>query len=68
MVSRAKSNWNPNQWAILKIKAEQFATMLGYTNFTCMTGWLDRFKAGHNICSGPLCGEAMSSSTKSVDD
>ncbi|KRY13781.1 hypothetical protein T12_14906 [Trichinella patagoniensis] len=51
----AKSNWNPNQWAILKIKAEQFATMLGYTNFTCMTGWLDRFKAGHNICSGPLC-------------
>ncbi|KRZ57283.1 hypothetical protein T02_14200 [Trichinella nativa] len=36
------------------LKAEQFATMLGYTDFTCTTGWLDQFEAGHNICSGRL--------------
>ncbi|KRZ02429.1 Tigger transposable element-derived protein 4 [Trichinella zimbabwensis] len=42
--------------------AEQFATVLGYTDFTCTTGWLDRFKA-----SGRLCDEARSSNTKSVD-
>ncbi|KRX69391.1 Tigger transposable element-derived protein 4 [Trichinella sp. T6] len=52
---------------ILKIKAEQFATMLGYTDFTCTTGWLDQFEARHNICSGRLCGKARSSNTKSVD-
>ncbi|KAL1236667.1 Tigger transposable element-derived protein [Trichinella spiralis] len=35
---------------ILKIKAELFAAMLGYTDFTCTTGWLDKFDARHNIC------------------
>ncbi|OUC47783.1 hypothetical protein D917_06661, partial [Trichinella nativa] len=51
MVSREKfPNWNLICGPILKIKAEQFATMLGYTDFTCTTGWLDRFEAGHNIC------------------
>ncbi|KRZ81134.1 Tigger transposable element-derived protein 4 [Trichinella sp. T8] len=49
------------------LKAEQFATMLGYTDFTCTTGWLDQFEARHNICSGRLCGKARSSNTKSVD-
>ncbi|XP_003382320.1 conserved hypothetical protein [Trichinella spiralis] len=30
--------------------AELFAAMLGYTDFTCTTGWLDKFDARHNIC------------------
>ncbi|KRY08684.1 Tigger transposable element-derived protein 4 [Trichinella patagoniensis] len=44
----------PISGPISKIKAEQFATMLGFTDFTCTTGWLDRSKAGHNICCGRL--------------
>ncbi|KRZ01568.1 Tigger transposable element-derived protein 4 [Trichinella zimbabwensis] len=48
----------PISGPISKINAEQFATMLGYTDFTCTTGWVDRFKARHNIFSGRLCGEA----------
>ncbi|KRY06109.1 hypothetical protein T12_13630 [Trichinella patagoniensis] len=42
--------------------------MLGYTDFTCTTGWLDQFEARHNICSERLCGKARSSNTKSVDN
>ncbi|XP_003370786.1 CENP-B N- DNA-binding domain protein [Trichinella spiralis] len=50
MVSRENfPNWNIICCPILKIKAEQFATMLGYTDFTCTTGWLDQFDARHNI-------------------
>ncbi|KRX61705.1 Tigger transposable element-derived protein 4 [Trichinella sp. T9] len=44
----------PISGPISTIKAEQFATMLGFTDFTCTTGWLDRSKAGHNICCGRL--------------
>ncbi|KRZ65968.1 Tigger transposable element-derived protein 4, partial [Trichinella papuae] len=57
----------PISGPISKINAEQFATMLGYTDFTCTTGWVDRFKARHNIFSGRLCGKARSSNTESVD-
>ncbi|KRX13442.1 Tigger transposable element-derived protein 4 [Trichinella nelsoni] len=54
---------------ILKIKAEQFATMLGYTDFTCTTGWLDQFEARHNICMyEDIDAAAITSDVPTMDD
>ncbi|KRX13741.1 Tigger transposable element-derived protein 4, partial [Trichinella nelsoni] len=54
---------------ILKIKAEQFAAMLGYTDFTCTTGWLDQFEARHNICMyEDIDAAAITSDVPTMDD
>ncbi|KAL1244198.1 Tigger transposable element-derived protein [Trichinella spiralis] len=49
----------PISGPISKIIAEQFATMLGYTDFTCTTGWLDRQKYWRCSKDKKGCGGAI---------
>jgi hypothetical protein len=39
----------PISGLILKIQAEKFAMQLEDKDYSCGTGWLDRFKTWHNI-------------------
>ena len=51
---------------MLKVKAEELARLLDDSEFVCSGGWLDRFKARHNICFGKVSGEAAEVSDKAT--
>lgn len=58
----------PINGPILKAQAEKFAEQLGYKNFKCNNGWIDRFKNRNNIVYGKINGEAKSVDTKVTDE
>jgi hypothetical protein len=58
----------PINGPILKVQAEKFAKQLGHENFTCNSGWLDRFKNRHNIVSAKVSGEALSVDSKTASE
>ena len=39
----------PVSGPILQIKARELALAMGYSDFSCSTGWLERFKSRHGI-------------------
>ena len=45
---------------ILQIKARELALAMGYSDFSCSTGWLERFKSRHGIVFRKMCGESGS--------
>jgi hypothetical protein len=49
----------PINGPILKAQAVKFAKQLGHENFTCNTGWLDRFKNRHNVVYAKVSGDAL---------
>ncbi|XP_031340904.1 tigger transposable element-derived protein 4-like [Photinus pyralis] len=53
--------------AILRTKAEEFGKKV-QDNFVCSEGWVERWKARHNICSGKILGEASDVNTEVVDN
>lgn len=58
----------PINGPILKIQAEKFATQLGYKDFSCNNGWIDRFKNRNNIVYAKVSGEALSVDKTVVSD
>lgn len=58
----------PINGPILKAQAEKFAKQLGYKDFTCNNGWIDRFKNRNNIIYGKINGEAKSVDIKITDE
>jgi hypothetical protein len=58
----------PINGPILKVQAEKFAKQLGHENFTCNSGWLDRFKNRHNIVYAKVSGEALSADSKTASE
>lgn len=56
----------PVNGPLLKVQAEKFAEQLGYSEFTCSNGWLDRFKNRHGISFGKICGEAKSANMDDI--
>lgn len=76
-VDKALLEWFKNQRSsnipitgpLLKTKAEDLARLLNEDHqFKCSTGWLERFKARHNICVGKICGEAADVNKNTVSD
>lgn len=53
----------PVSGPILQIKARELATSMGYNDFSCSTGWLERFKSRHGIVFSKMCGESGSVTT-----
>ena len=49
---------------ILTAKAESLAEDLGYSDWKCSAGWLDRFKKRHNIIFKKVCGESKAVNPK----
>ena len=47
----------PVSGPILKIKAKELALQLGHHEFSCSTGWLERFKTRHGIIFKKITGE-----------
>lgn len=47
----------PTNCTTMKNQAEKFAFQLGYDNFSCTSGWLQRFRIRHNILSTKRNGE-----------
>lgn len=45
---------------ILRQKADEFALLLGKSDFQCSEGWINRFKVRHSIVFGKISGEAAS--------
>lgn len=45
---------------ILRQKANEFAALMGKEYFQCSEGWINRFRARHNIVFGKIVGEAAS--------
>ena len=58
----------PISGPVLQIKARELALSMGYNDFTCSTGWLERFKARHGIVFRKMCGEAGSVTTDMTTD
>lgn len=56
----------PISGPVLKVQAEKFAANLGYLDFVCCNGWLDRFKNRHQIVFSKISGEANSVDTSIV--
>lgn len=48
---------------IVQQKALNYACLLGIDDFKASTGWLNRFKARHNIVGKVLCGESAAADT-----
>ena len=42
---------------VLRIKARELALKMGYSEFHCSSGWLERFKNRHNIVFKKITGE-----------
>uniref|UniRef100_H3ANR4 HTH CENPB-type domain-containing protein n=1 Tax=Latimeria chalumnae TaxID=7897 RepID=H3ANR4_LATCH len=53
---------------ILAEKANQFAAQLGVANFECTNGWLEHFKARHDISSRLVCREANSAPQLQINE
>lgn len=47
----------PTNCVTMQKQAETFAFQLGYANFSCTSGWLQRFRVRHNIFSTKRNGE-----------
>jgi hypothetical protein len=58
----------PLSGTILLSKAEELAAGLGYEDWKCSVGWLDRFKKRHNIAFHSICGEAGDVPIKDCDE
>lgn len=58
----------PISGPILKVQAEKFAAQLGYKEFKCNNGWIDRFKNRNNIVYAKVSGEALSVDKTVVSD
>jgi hypothetical protein len=58
----------PINGPILKVQAEKFVKQLGHENFTCNTGWLDRFKNRHKHCFSKVSGEVLSVDSKTASE
>lgn len=44
-----RGNTIPISGPVMKVKAEEFAKELGFPEWTCSEGWLNRFNTRHNI-------------------
>ena len=51
---------------ILTAKAESLVEDLGYSDWKCSAGWLDRFKKRHNIVFKKVCGESKAVNAEDV--
>ena len=49
-------------------KSEDFAKELGYSDFTCSNGFIDRFKKRRDIVFKSICGESNSVSDDTVEN
>ena len=58
----------PVRGPIIRTQAEKLAKQLGYPDFKCSSGWLQRFQARHDIGFRRICGEATSVNTDNVHD
>ncbi|XP_065284391.1 tigger transposable element-derived protein 6-like [Dermacentor albipictus] len=56
----ARASNVPLSGSIVQQKALNYACLLGIDDFKASIGWLNRFKARHNIVGKVLCGESMS--------
>jgi hypothetical protein len=65
--SFARSGNAPISGPILIAKAESLAKDLGYEQWSCSVGWLDRFKKRHNIVFKSVCGESASVNETEAD-
>ncbi|XP_060868646.1 tigger transposable element-derived protein 4-like [Metopolophium dirhodum] len=54
----------PINGPILQQKANELAEGLGKHNFNCSTGWIQRFRARHNIVFSTISGESNSVNTE----
>lgn len=63
-----RSNGLPMSGPILKAQAEKLAVELGYRDFKCTNGWLDRFKNRYNIVYVKDSREALSVDLTVVND
>ena len=52
---------------ILASKADSLAKELGYDDWKCSAGWLDRFKKRHDIVFKKVCGESKAVNTEDTD-
>lgn len=58
----------PVSGPILKEKAKKLALVLGYVEFQCSDGWLDRFKKRNGITFRAICGESNAVPEIAVND
>ena len=65
--SNAREQGAPISGPVLLKKANDFAEMLGITNFKASTGWLERFKERNGITFKKVCGESKSVDKTSTD-
>lgn len=65
-VQRASNT--PITGPLMKAKAEDLAKLMNDEQFTCSTGWLERFKVRHNINVGKISGEAADVNKQTVAD
>ena len=58
----------PVSGPLMQEKALRFAETLSHVDFKGSSGWLDCFKARHNIVSSTICGEKGSVNADTVSD
>lgn len=58
----------PLNGVVIKAQAIKIATELGYENFPCTNGWIDRFKNRHNITYTKISKEKISRSDANLSD
>ena len=58
----------PVSGPLMQEKARKFAETLSHVDFKGSSGWLDCFKARHNIASSTICGEKGSVNADTVSD
>ena len=56
--TNVRANNRPVSGPILQTQADEFVKSLGYTDFHCSNGSVDRFRKRHNIVFRKICGEA----------
>ena len=64
----ARSHNVPVSGPLLQAQAEVIASKLGYNDFKCSGGWLDRFQKRYQIVFKKISGEAKSVNLDSVHD
>ncbi|XP_060072127.1 tigger transposable element-derived protein 6-like [Ylistrum balloti] len=63
--AQVRSQNIPLSGEVVKLKAKEFATKLGLSDFESSTGWLDRFKERNNLSFKKVCGESKSVDSQS---
>ena len=65
---QARTNSVAISGPVLIAQARKFADALGYADFQCSSGWLDRFKQRHGISGKCITGESSAVTTEQTSD